>query len=94
VKTGYSTEGGCILWIDETYPERPKAGWQNPGFPQTDLDPVVCVNWRDAKAYVDWLNGRLHDRASMEGDGPYRLPSEAEWEYAVRAGSRTARWWG
>jgi formylglycine-generating enzyme required for sulfatase activity len=43
-ETGYSVDGGCTLWIDHTYPERPDAGWQNPGFAQTDRDPVVCVN--------------------------------------------------
>lgn len=93
-ETGYSTDKGCTLWIDHNYPVRPEAGWQNPGFMQTDLDPVVCVSWQDAKAYIAWLNGKLRGRTLAEGAGPYRLPSEAEWEYAARAGTRTARWWG
>jgi formylglycine-generating enzyme required for sulfatase activity len=91
-ETGYSIGGGCTLWFNHEYPVRPEAGWQNPGFAQTDRDPVVCVNWQDAKAYLAWLNAKLQPR--MLGAGPYRLPSEAEWEYSARAGTRTARWWG
>lgn len=93
-ETGYTPDDGCVLVVDHRYPMPPEAGWQNPGFSQTDHDPVVCVNWLDAKAYVAWLNGKLHDHTSANGEGPYRLPSEAEWEYAARAGTTTSRWWG
>jgi formylglycine-generating enzyme required for sulfatase activity len=93
-ETGYSAGTGCTLWIDHKYPVSPDAGWQNPGFPQTDRDPVVCVSWRDAKAYIAWLNAKFLGRIPAVGDGPYRLPSEAEWEYAARSGTRTSRWWG
>jgi formylglycine-generating enzyme required for sulfatase activity len=93
-ETGYLIEGGCTLWINHRYPDRPEASWQNPGFEQTDRDPVVCVNWQDAKAYIAWLNSKSRGRISLDGDDSYRLPSEAEWEYAARAGTRTARWWG
>ncbi len=60
--------------------------WRDPGFTQTDQHPVVCVNWRDAQAYVRWL--------SRETGKAYRLLSEAEWEYVARAGARTAWYWG
>jgi formylglycine-generating enzyme required for sulfatase activity len=53
---------------------------------QTPDDPVVCVNWDDAHAFLAWLTRKTGK--------PYRLPSEAEWEYAARSGSTTARPWG
>ena len=59
----------------------PKCTWRNPGFEQGDDHPVVCVSWKDAVAFCDWLGKK-------EG-GKYRLPTEAEWEYAARAGSDT-----
>lgn len=59
----------------------PKYSWREPGFAQGDDHPVVNVTWNDAQAMSAWLSAQEGQR--------YRLPTEAEWEYAARAGSRT-----
>lgn len=84
-KGGYVIQRGSIPRWDEG------ASWRKPGFPQTNDHPVVLVSWNDAVAFCKWLSSRPDEREKWRN---YRLPTEAEWEYACRAGTDTAFWWG
>lgn len=98
-ETGYSAGGGCRVYdgshMDNSFwPKQADRSWQSPGFDQSGRDPVVCVSWPDARAYVSWLNRKVGHAGAAASVGPYRLPSESEWEYAARAGRASRFWWG
>ena len=94
--SSYEMGGPCgTVWVAQVqseYGEDAQPTWQDPLYPGAqapgDDHPMVCIGWPDAEAYVAWLNTK-----AQEGH-MYRLPSEAEWEYAARAGTTNVRPWG
>lgn len=85
-ETGYRPTNACVTWGGRDPVDG--VNWLDPriGELPRNQDPVVCVDWNDAKAYTLWLSGKTGQR--------YRLLSEAEWEYAAKAGSTSTWPWG
>ena len=77
--SGHTPIGGCWIYDDGEWKESDTNSWRGPGFVQGEDEPVVCVSWEDAQAFVGWL--------SRETGQNYRLLTESEWEYAARAGT-------
>lgn len=89
--TGYRTEAeqgvdfdGCFVAGERKM--RPRRNWWEAEYPQEENHPVGCVSWNDAQEFISWLRKRTGKM--------YRLPTEAEWEYAARAGSETRYYFG
>lgn len=87
-ETGYQPASSCNVFYEGKWGLQDWADWQNPGLgiPLLPEHPAVCLSWHDSVAYTGWL-------AEKTGE-PYRLLTEAEWEFVARAGSQTEFAWG
>ena len=90
--TNYRTDaekdgkGGWGYDPEVIFKQDPEFNWRNTGFPQTDNHPVVNVSWNDADAFAQWLTEQSRQKGETVR---YLLPTEAQFEYALRAGART-----
>lgn len=96
LETGYRTDAeqdlrrGVRIWRNGQWEEGSGRSWQSVFAERSDY-PVVGVSWRDAQAFVEWLNRRESQAGRLPPGYVYGLPSEAQWEYAARAGTQS-RW--
>lgn len=90
-ETGYVQDGRCRSIWEKRLADPTRVSWRDPLWPngekQADDHPVVCIGFEDAHAYVAWLNAKAGGRRR------YTLPSEAQFEYAARAGTDGRRPW-
>ncbi len=86
-ETGHDSGNACVVWTGVEGGEVVTGkNWLDPNFFQAEDQPVVCISWNDASAYIDWLGRRTGER--------YRFLSESEWEYMARAGTTTRYFFG
>ncbi|MYA30151.1 MAG: formylglycine-generating enzyme family protein [Gammaproteobacteria bacterium] len=85
-ETGFTTMKGCSHLTDWGWQMQPEFTWRDNSIGDSDDHPAPCLRRAEILAYLDWLSARTGHA--------FRLPSEAEWEYAARANSKFAAFWG